>query len=174
MSELANFRAQKDTFFAQHEQSPLTPEQKEKFTGLAYFPENASLRLLLEVDEFPEREEIQVQTSTGDVRTYVRFGRIQFDVDGEPVSLTIYEAGYGYFLPFIDSLANQETYGAGRYLEPEELPDGKFMVDFNQAYNPYCAYNERWNCPLTPWENRLSVPIRAGEKTPPAEWAGHE
>ena len=57
-----------------------------------------------------------------------------------------------------------ETYGAGRYLEPEPLEDGRFAVDFNYAYNPYCAYNELWSCPLTPFENRLRVPIRAGEK----------
>jgi len=61
-------------------------------------------------------------------------------------------------------LHNEETYGAGRYLEPETLPNGKFLVDFNLAYNPYCAYNELFSCPLTPWENRLQVPIRAGEK----------
>ncbi len=66
-------------------------------------------------------------------------------------------------MPFVDSLANKETYGAGRYLEPEPTGQGKFRVDFNVAYNPYCAYNDRWSCPLTPFENRLKVPIRAGE-----------
>jgi uncharacterized protein (DUF1684 family) len=69
-----------------------------------------------------------------------------------------------FFLPFADSMAGSETYPAGRYLEVEELPGGNFLVDFNQAYNPYCAYNEQWSCPLTPAENRLKVPIRAGEK----------
>jgi uncharacterized protein (DUF1684 family) len=59
-----------------------------------------------------------------------------------------------------------ETYPAGRYLEPEGLPNGKFLIDFNMAYNPYCAYNDAWSCPLTPFENRLKVPIRAGEKIP--------
>jgi len=61
-------------------------------------------------------------------------------------------------------LAGSETYPAGRYIEPEQLPNGKFLLDFNFAYNPYCAYNEQWSCPLTPFENRLKVPIRAGEK----------
>jgi uncharacterized protein (DUF1684 family) len=68
----------------------------------------------------------------------------------------------GFFLPFVD-LSGVETYGAGRYLEPVERPDGRFEVDFNLAYNPYCAYNENWSCPITPAENRLRVPIRAGE-----------
>lgn len=71
----------------------------------------------------------------------------------------------------MDSLAGTETYPAGRYLEPEELPDGKLLVDFNLAYNPYCAYNEQWSCPLTPFENRLKVSIRAGERLPDPAWA---
>jgi uncharacterized protein (DUF1684 family) len=104
-----------------------------------------------------------MQTSTGDVRDYERFGTFRFEVEGQPARLTIYRNELGYFLPFVDALAGSETYGAGRYLEPEELPDGRFLVDFNLAYSPYCAYNENWSCPITPAENRLKVPIRAGE-----------
>jgi uncharacterized protein (DUF1684 family) len=85
-------------------------------------------------------------------------------VDGQEAELTIYETEQGYFLPFVDSLAGTETYPAGRYLDPEPLTGNRFLVDFNLAYNPYCAYNEAWSCPLTPFENRLKVPIRAGEK----------
>ncbi|NJO82052.1 MAG: DUF1684 domain-containing protein [Blastochloris sp.] len=70
----------------------------------------------------------------------------------------------GLLLPFADALAGSETYGAGRYLEPELLDDGRVLIDFNRAYNPYCAYNDGWSCPLTPAENRLSVAIRAGER----------
>jgi uncharacterized protein len=77
--------------------------------------------------------------------------------------LTIFHNENGYFLPFTDALAGAETYGAGRYLEPEQLPDRRFRVNFNLAYNPYCAYNEAWSCPITPPENRLTVPVRAGE-----------
>ena len=131
---------------------------------MKYFAENPDLALILEVEEFPQKDEIQMQTSTGDVQDYQRFGRIHFEVEGQPAELTIYASESGYFLPFVDSLANQETYGAGRYLEPEPLADGRFAVDFNYAYNPYCAYSEFWSCPLTPFENRLKVPIRAGEK----------
>ncbi|HLE52058.1 MAG TPA: DUF1684 domain-containing protein, partial [Anaerolineales bacterium] len=80
------------------------------------------------------------------------------------VELTVYRDPHGYFLPFADALAGSETYGAGRYLEPEPAGKGKLLVDFNYAYNPYCAYNDQYSCPLTPWENRLKVPIRAGEK----------
>jgi uncharacterized protein (DUF1684 family) len=164
MYDLNAFRAEKDEFFAQHWQSPLTKAQKANFEGLAYFPENSQLRFDVSVERFPEQEEIQMQTSTGDVQTYQRFGKFTFQVDGQEAELTIFQDSNGYFLPFVDSLAGEETYPAGRYLEPDPLPDGKFRVDFNLAYNPYCAYNDQWSCPLTPFENRLRVPIRAGEK----------
>ena len=68
------------------------------------------------------------------------------------------------FLPFRDATSGNETYGAGRYLEPEELSTGEIVVDFNLAYNPFCAYSENYSCPLPPFENHLKVPIRAGEK----------
>jgi uncharacterized protein (DUF1684 family) len=164
MSELDDFRKEKDEFFARHPQSPLTPEQRRDFKGLAYFPENDSLRLEVQVEPFEKQQPMTMQTSTGGVQEYVRFGRFKFQADGQDAELTIYKAGYGFFLPFVDSLAGKETYPAGRYLEPEPLPGNRFLVDFNIAYNPYCAYNEMWSCPITPVENRLKVPIRAGEK----------
>jgi uncharacterized protein (DUF1684 family) len=164
MTVLDEFRKEKDEVFGRDHQSPLTNSQKQKFSGLSYFPENPALRLELTLDEFPVKEEGQIQTSTGEVQVFERVGRIQFSVDGEPAALTVFSNEHGYFLPFVDSLAGSETYPAGRYVEPEEIGDGKILVDFNYAYNPYCAYNERWSCPLTPFENRLKVPIRAGEK----------
>jgi uncharacterized protein (DUF1684 family) len=164
MSELESFRAEKDRFFGQDAQSPLTVEQKREFRGLNYFPENPELRLEVEAEPLLLKERVDMQTSTGDVQVYFRHSRFRFQVDAETVQLTIYEGDYGFFLPFVDSLAGKETYPAGRYLEPEPLSGGRFLVDFNVAYNPYCAYNEHWSCPLTPFENRLEVPIRAGEK----------
>ena len=164
MSELEGFRAEKDEFFGRHPQSPLTPEQKRNFKGLNYFPENDALRLDVEVELLNDDKPIMMQTSTGGVQEYTRYGKFKFQVDGQDVELTIYQADYGFFLPFVDSLAGKETYPAGRYLEPEPLPDNHFLVDFNIAYNPYCAYNEMWSCPITPAENRLKVAIEAGEK----------
>jgi len=164
MSELTDFRADKDEFFKHHPQSPFTPEQQQVFTGLEYFPENDDLRLEVNVERFSDQQPVQMQTSTGGVQTYVRYGRFKFQVDGEPAELTIYQNENGYFLPFVDLLGGKETYPAGRYMEPEPLPGERFLVDFNLAYNPYCAYNDMWSCPITPAENRLKVPIRAGEK----------
>jgi uncharacterized protein (DUF1684 family) len=164
MSTLSDIRTEKDQFFASHPQSPLSEEQRRNFKGLNYFPENEALRLEVQVAEFPKEKLVEIQTSTGDVRIYGQYGKFSFNVAGEEASLTIYDTDFGFFLPFVDSLANSETYGAGRYLEPEYLENGNFLVDFNLAYNPYCAYDDKWSCPLTPFENRLKVPIRAGEK----------
>ncbi|MBE2234718.1 MAG: DUF1684 domain-containing protein [Anaerolinea sp.] len=164
MTELDRFRADKDRFFAADAHSPLTEDQKRSFNSLRYFPENRALRLKVAIEEFPTKEAITLQTTTGAAQIYTRFGRIKFRVEKQDVALTIFTSGNGFFLPFADSLAGSETYGAGRYLELEPLGKGKFLVDFNYAYNPYCAYNEAWSCPVTPAENRLKAPIRAGEK----------
>jgi hypothetical protein len=164
LNKLQSFRKEKDAFFAGHPQSPLTHEQKHNFNGLNYFAENPELIFEVKVEEFAEKEPINIQTSTGDVLTYDRFGRFRFTVDGQSAELTLYSRDEDFFLPFTDALSGKETYGAGRYLEPIALGKGKFLIDFNYAYNPYCAYNAHWSCPLTPSENRLKVAIRAGEK----------
>lgn len=163
-SDLQIFRARKDQFFARDHDSPLIPEQRRTFTGLRYFPENPALRLDLPIELFAEQTTVVMQTTTGDQQTFVRYGRIHFEVDGQQANLTIYRSAHGYFLPFADALAGDETYGPGRYLDPEPLPDGRLHIDFNLAYNPYCAYNDAWSCPITPPENRLKLPIRAGEQ----------
>ncbi|NJO81765.1 MAG: DUF1684 domain-containing protein [Blastochloris sp.] len=163
-SDLAAFRARKNQFFAHDRQSPLTPDQQRMFTGLRYFPENPALRFELPIEPFAEQMSVVMQTTTGDQQTFVRYGRIHFTVDGHPAFLTIYRSAHGYFLPFADALAGDETYGAGRYLDPTPLADGRLHIDFNLAYNPYCAYNDAWSCPITPPENRLKLPIRAGEQ----------
>jgi hypothetical protein len=175
MDDLQAFRAEKDEFFAHHPDSPLTKEQKRLFRGLNYFPENPDLRLEVEVEQISDQHEleIEIQTSTGDVQGYQRFGKVRFTVDRQEAVLTIFTNQNGFFLPFVDSLAGKETYPAGRYVEPDELVNGKFLIDFNLSYNPYCAYNEYWSCPLTPFENRLKVAIAAGEKIPSGDWATH-
>jgi uncharacterized protein (DUF1684 family) len=164
MTELEAFRAEKDELFASNPQSPLTREQRGNFSGLNYFPENKALSLEVKVEEFSAKDQIKIQTTTGKTQTYQRYGKFKFTVDSVETELTIYQSEHGFFLPFVDSLAGSETYPAGRYLEPEPLPGNHFLVDFNLAYNPYCAYNEMWSCPITPAENRLKVAIRAGEK----------
>lgn len=167
MDPYEDFRKEKDEFFASDPRSPLTRAQKKAFRGLVYFPPSKDYRFELEVEEFAQKNIVLIQTSTGDVQEYERYGKFRFNVQDQPVELTLYRGETGYFLPFVDSLAGRETYPAGRYLEPEPLGGRRFILDFNFAYNPYCAYNENWSCPLTPPENRLKVPIPAGEKIYP-------
>lgn len=163
---LAEFRRNKDEFFRGSRQSPLPHELRHGFEGLKYFDLDEALDLELELHP-EEPSPVEIGTSDGRVRTYFRAGRIEFDIDGELVRLTALQTpGHpGYFLPFRDGTSGRETYGAGRYLDLEEPVDGMLRVDFNLAYNPYCAYSDGYSCALPPYENWLTVPIRAGEKT---------
>jgi uncharacterized protein len=169
MSELSEFRAEKDVFFREHPSSPLTASQRATFRGLAYFPENEGLivRATLETDGVDRDETITMQTTTGGEQPYRRAGVVRFDVDGEPAQVTLYESPdmHELFVPFRDATSGKESYGAGRYLEVAP-PDarGNVVVDFNDAYNPYCAYNPEWSCPIPPGENWIRVAITAGEK----------
>jgi uncharacterized protein (DUF1684 family) len=174
VTALEIFRRRKDAFFGSRDpHSPILPEKRSAFTGLRYFDPNPDLDIEVEVTPLKDEAPFPMQTSTGGMAQYVRYGRFSFEVEGEQVELTIYASpgGGGYFLPFTDATSGDETYGAGRYLDLEPLPDGRFHVDFNMAYNPYCAYNPNYSCPIPPAENRLSVPIRVGEKLPDKEWA---
>lgn len=169
-SRLEGYRKRRDTHFKDSDNSPLTPEQKDLFTGLSYFPENPDLALALELDTSGDgiEEELTISTVNGQTKTYIRAGRVHFTIDGTPTTLTVYKdtnRGH-FFLPFRDATAGIESYSVGRYLEPRALPDGRLSIDFNQAYNPYCAYNEGWSCPIPPMENRVLVAIRAGEIMP--------
>ena len=167
MSELSEFRRSKDEFFAGGHDSPLTEHQAHSFRGLSYFDDNPDLRFVLTPEKFESQDVIEMQTSTGDVAQFIRWGEITFEVDHEKARLMLLKdvSSGGFFLPFVDATSGDETYGAGRYLDVEELPDSRLVVDFNYAYNPYCAYNDSWSCPLTPPENRLTVALRAGEQT---------
>lgn len=165
MSDLQAFRKQKDEFFARDPHSPLSAEQKRSFAGLDYYPENAALSFEVELEPSNNHQRVQMQTSTGEIRDYHKYGTFSFEVDGQPAALTVYTSGNGdAFVPFTDATSGRETYGAGRYLELEPLGGDRFDVDFNLAYNPWCAYSPLFSCPIPPQENRLQVPIRAGEK----------
>ena len=166
-TQITRHREEKDFFFKGHPQSPLTHEQKKSFKNLDYFPVNESLRFDVVIEKFKDIRPVEMQTSTGQIQHYTDYGTISFNVGEEKASLHIYinnsNPNY-YFVPFWDlTVQTKETYGAGRYIELEPHGD-KFLLDFNLAYNPYCAYNERWTCPLVPPANRMKVRIEAGEK----------
>ncbi|CAN5910469.1 DUF1684 domain-containing protein [soil metagenome] len=168
------FRTERDQLVGEHPQSPLQEEEKNKFTGLTYYDYDPALRYesLIEYDVDPDCIEIELQDD-GLLRLQ-RFGRVRLPLEGEERSLSLFWVqgyGGGIFLPFKDATSGSETYGGGRYLldtiKHADLGsyDGHLILDFNFAYNPSCAYNPRWHCPLSPPENNLAVAIRAGEKT---------
>lgn len=169
MSEIADFRKAKDNYFGTDYDSPLTAEQRKSFGGLKYFPENPDLKFVLELKEFSGKEKtiIEIATSTGDPVPHVRLGRFTFVVEGKEVALTVYrdKDGGEFFLPFLDATSSVESYGSGRYLDLVAVGAKRLLVDFNYAYNPYCAYNAHWSCPIPPEENRLDAAIRAGERS---------
>lgn len=167
MMELVDFRRAKDEFFRGDDASPLLASQRRTFEGLRYYEPNPALVVTVEPEVFEERELVHMQTSTGGEAIYQRWGRARFTTEGEEVALTLFRdpASGAFFLPFQDANAGGETYGAGRYLEVMPLEDGRLLLDFNYAYNPYCAYNEHWSCPIPPAENRVAVAIRAGERS---------
>jgi uncharacterized protein (DUF1684 family) len=167
-SRLAGYRHRRDHFFGSHPHSPLSEEQRARFRGLDYFPERPDLALTLPLDESDADigDHLDLPTTDGRTKPFVRAGRIRFAVDGSDVTLTVLrEADQGgLFIPFRDASAGTETYEFGRYLEPQVRPDGTLDVDFNYAYNPFCAYGEGWSCPIPPEENQLAVVIPAGER----------
>jgi uncharacterized protein (DUF1684 family) len=146
----------------------LSESQRAEFAGLDYFPERADLALTLPLDESEHGvgDSIDISTTDGRAKSFSRAGRIRFEVEGMPVELTVFKDSDrgSLFIPFRDASAGGETYEVGRYLEPQTRPDGTLDVDFNYAYNPFCAYGEGWSCPIPPEENQLAVTIAAGEK----------
>lgn len=179
---LERHRERKDQFLAEHAHSPLPPDHQERFEGLAYFEPDPDLRFELELDEHDEQESVTVETTTEGERQYLRWGEFRFAADGTEQTLQAYRADPDedrLWVPFRDATSGDETYGAGRYLDLEadehRTADGEWVLDFNLAYNPYCAYSEAYECPLIPMENWLEVPIEAGEKVyePPAGATSH-
>ena len=174
MSERARFREGKDAYFRASADSPLTPEQRASFAGLSYYVEDPSLVVRGRLEPADDPEPFAVPTSTGAEQVYRRAGVLRFVVDGRPAAITLLSVvdghQHGFFVPFRDATNRDETYPAGRYLEVDPPDaDGVVTLDFNDAYNPWCAYNDDWSCPLPPPENWLDVPIRAGERRFPGK-----
>ncbi|WP_224996834.1 DUF1684 domain-containing protein [Cesiribacter sp. SM1] len=161
-------RYDKDKTFKAAEDSPIPEEERSSFKGLKYYPIKHEYRINARLEQNPLEEHMQIQTSTGTAETYKRWGWAHFQLNNQPLKLLILQSTDGtnhLFVPFADETSARETYGAGRYLEVPDPEGNKIVLDFNQAYNPYCAYNERYTCPLPPKENILPVAIEAGEKS---------
>lgn len=166
VTAIEDFRRAKDHMFAHDPESPIPVAEREEFAGLSYFPPETALVIHARMEPATDTRELRMSTSTGDEVGYHRAGVVHFTVDGTPATLTLFGVAgeRDLFVPFRDATSGTETYGAGRYLEVSHPVNGTVELDFNYAYNPYCAYSEMYSCPLPPLENWLKVPIRAGEK----------
>lgn len=167
--EVAAARAQKDVDFQKGSDSPVPAGKRAEFLPLAYFPIDDAYRVPAELKPAPDGQTIEMPTSTGEIRQMRRVGALEFSLKGRPLKLTAFvEVGSPnldhLFVPFTDLTSGTETYPAGRYLDLDRNATGIYIVDFNRAYQPYCYYNPTYDCPYPPAENRLPIPIRAGER----------
>jgi len=163
-------RRQKDGAFKNGPESPLPDQDKADFRGLEYFPIDPSLRFRVKLNRYPAPRKVRIGTNTGEIRNALRYGWFEFEIEGRACRLQAYrmeEVGSGgpsLFIPFRDATSGKETYAAGRYVDLPENTSGVYTLDFNRAYNPYCAYGKDFSCPIPPPENALPVPVRAGER----------
>lgn len=167
---IRNDRDRKDEYFESNPHSPIPEGERESFDGLSYYPIDEAYRFELPLREHDDKRTVTVGTSTGGEQTYLEWGEFRFELEGEEVTLQAYKSDPDedrLWVPFRDATSGEETYGAGRYLDLEvetHRRDGTWILDFNEAYNPTCAYSDRYECPLPPTENWLDVPIEAGER----------
>jgi len=162
---------QKNAFFKMHFQSPLLSAERQNFKELDYYPPDPDYRLELQLQEHKEKKTLKVEDTQGNERELLRWGEFRFKITDTDCRLQAYKNSpeeERLFVPFRDATSGKETYGAGRYLDLEtekhQTSEGKWVLDFNEAYNPWCAYSKDYACPFAPPENWLKVPIYAGEK----------
>ncbi|MBO0934247.1 DUF1684 domain-containing protein [Fibrella aquatilis] len=165
-TELAAARQKKDEFMRNSADSPIT--NKTTFKGLTYFAPDLSFRVQAKLEPFPEgnREKLVITMTDGSEEVYEKYGHATFTLAGKSCRLLLLTYQKTLTVLFQDATSGHESYGGGRYLEiaPEAVSNNTVILDFNAAYNPYCAYNPTYACPLPPPENKLDVAVKAGER----------
>lgn len=172
--ELEAHRKSLNDDFLNPNKSPLSKEEREAFIGHQFYPIDEAYRVVARFEATPEAKPFALSTSKGTTQLFKRLGILHFELKGQPYTLEVYlrvqrfmpQGQKNYvFLPVIDETTGEATYGAGRYLHYEGVPEGnEWIIDFNKLYNPSCAYNENFECPVVPEPNHLSTPIEAGIK----------
>lgn len=173
LRQLAAERATKDRSLREDSDSPIPTAKRDSLLPLRYYAPDPDYAVPAALKLAEERPTLDMPTSTGQVRKMQRVGNLEFTFRGQPLSLGAFvedgtERITKLFVPFADMTTGKDTYSAGRYLDLFPTATGIYTIDFNRAYNPYCAYNNQYDCPFPPASNRLKVPIRAGEKSPGA------
>jgi uncharacterized protein len=168
---VTEWRRERDQFFKNHVRSPLTPKEKRDFKGVKYYPFDPKYVFVGQI----ERHILHINnpeyyatflTNKGPSKRYLRYGKFHFKLDGKEYTVEIYKSilSDALFIPFKDKTNGKESYAGGRYIDAEILPGYKMVLDFNLAYYPSCAYNDKFICVLPPKENTLDIEIQAGER----------
>ena len=167
------FQKEQNAMFKDASKSPLKDKDRKMFEGLEFFKFDSTYVVEASFKRTPNEAAFKMKTTTDRQPIYVKYGELNFNLKGENFTLNIYQnqtliAKEGYedylFLPFLDETNGLESYGGGRYID-SQIPDGETMIlDFNQAYNPYCAYNDKYSCPIVPRKNYLKIRVEAGVK----------
>ena len=172
-AEILDWQKEMDAQLSDEEGSPLDKKELKRFDGLEYYPIDSTYRVKARFIRTPNELPFNMPTTTDRLPIYVKYGEAVFTLNGKEFTLPLYQsqtllsvdAMEDYlFLPFTDLTNGIETYGGGRYLDLKVPQEDFIILDFNKAYNPYCAYNERYSCPIPPRANRLDIEIRAGVK----------
>jgi uncharacterized protein (DUF1684 family) len=165
------WRKERDEFFKHHSRSPLTPEEKKNFSHLNYYLYNPKYLFLGRIDRYifninNPKYYATFLTNKGINKRYLRYGKFHFKLDGTEYTIEIYKSllSDSLFIPFKDKTNGKETYSGGRYVDAQILPEYEMVLDFNMAYFPSCAYNNKLICALPPRENMLDIAIPAGER----------
>ncbi|WP_276372508.1 DUF1684 domain-containing protein [Chryseolinea sp. H1M3-3] len=169
-AEINKEREEKDRFMRTSTESPFAADP-DAFKGLSYYPPNLRYKIIADLSPVQNKKLVTLTTNTGEEQQYSEYAYAEFDLDGYHHKLLILEViAMGpqrgkLFFAFGDETSAVETYGAGRYLDVAKVPGSNTItLDFNKAYNPYCAYSDKFSCPLPPAENLLHIAIKAGEK----------
>ena len=173
LSKVVQFQSKMNREFADAKTSPLAPEDRATFKSLVFYPANKTFFVRATLVKTENERPFEMKTSTDRKPMYVKYGELSFVLKGESFKLNVYrnielskkEEYKDYlFLPFSDATSGKESYIGGRYIDLR-VPKGKSIaIDFNKAYNPYCAYNSQYSCPIVPLENDLDIAIEAGVK----------
>ncbi len=170
-AQLNKARKEKNKSFRQGENSPLIPTEKASFDSLKYYPASLDFVINATVARNETPDTVTMQMSDNRTEKYLNWGKANFTIDKAAQQLTLYLKATGtdstLFIPFTDLTNGRETYGGGRYLDAPipKLNVAELKLDFNAAYNPFCAYNNAYSCPVPPADNRLKIGIPAGEKS---------
>tara|TARA_R110000868_G_scaffold1211_1_gene9271 strand:- start:41915 stop:42541 length:627 start_codon:yes stop_codon:yes gene_type:complete len=175
VQEIKHYQDSLENDFRDRDISPLLEEDFNSFKGLEFYPIDTKYYIIADFKRTPNEKPFLMPTTIERAQkpVYEKYGEVSFSLDGRDIVLPVFqshslreqEEWKSYlFLPFRDKTNGKETYGGGRYLELWITGEDTIVVDFNRAYNPYCAYNYNYSCPIVPKENIIALPIYAGEK----------